>query len=227
MAVSSEGRVALYLQDKHPIREGMRYAQYAEERGFEAVWQAESRLVREATVPMAAYAAVTDRIKIGSGVVNNWTRNVGLLAATFSTLDDLAPGRILLGLGAWWDPLASKVGITRRKPLQAMRETVQVVRRLLAMERVTFNGEFANVTDIEIDIVHGDRSPKRIPIYVGATGMKMIELAGEIADGAVLNYMVSPVYNRRAMEALAEGAARGGRSVAELDRPQLVVCSLD
>ena len=64
------GRVALYLQDKHPIRDGMRYAQLAEERGFEAVWQAESRLVREATVPMAAYAAVTERIGIGAGVVN-------------------------------------------------------------------------------------------------------------------------------------------------------------
>ena len=68
MAVSSEGRVALYLQDKHPIRDGMRYTQLAEEGGFEAVWQAESRLVREATVPMAAFAAVTDRIGIGSGV---------------------------------------------------------------------------------------------------------------------------------------------------------------
>ena len=92
MAVTSEGRVALYLQDKHPIREGMEYVQLAEEKGFEAVWQAESRLVREATVPMAAFAAVTERIAVGSGVVNNWTRNVGLLAATFSTLDDLAPG---------------------------------------------------------------------------------------------------------------------------------------
>src|SRR6266576_328438 len=155
MAITSEGRVALYLQDAHPIRDGMRYAQIAESNGFEAVWQAESRLVREATVPMAAYAAVTDRIKVGSGVVNNWTRNVGLLAATFSTLDDLAPGRILLGIGAWWDPLASKVGITRTKPLQAMRETVEVTRRLLAMERVTYQGQFVNVEDIEIDIVHG------------------------------------------------------------------------
>src|SRR6476661_4435101 len=124
MTVTSEGRVALYLQDFHPIREGMEHARYAEEQGFEAVWQAESRLVREATVPMAAYAAVTERIKIGSGVVNNWTRNVGLLAATFVTLDDLAPGRILLGIGAWWDPLATKVGIHRRKPLRAMREAV-------------------------------------------------------------------------------------------------------
>jgi 5,10-methylenetetrahydromethanopterin reductase len=227
MSVTSDGRVALYLQDKHPIREGMEYARYAEERGFEAVWQAESRLVREATVPMAAFAAVTDRIKVGSGVVNNWTRNVGLLAATFSTLDDLAPGRILLGIGAWWDPLAAKVGIRRRKPLLAMRETVEVVRRLLAMERVTFHGELVDVDDIEIDIVHGDRSPKNVPIYVGATGMKMMELAGEIADGVVLNYMVGPRYNGEAMRALAAGASRVGRSVQDIDRPQLVVCSLD
>ena len=228
MAVAARDRVALYLQDKHPIRDGMRYAQRAEECGFEAVWQAESRLVREATVPMAAFAAVTERIAIGSGVVNNWTRNVGLLAATFSTLDDLAPGRILLGLGAWWDPLASKVGIHRRKPVTAMRETVEVTRRLLAMERVTFHGEFVDVDGIEIDIVHGDRSPKRVPIYVAATtGMKMMELAGEIADGVLLNYLVGPQYNGLALEHLAVGAERAGRTLDDVDRPQLVVCSLD
>jgi 5,10-methylenetetrahydromethanopterin reductase len=225
--VASVGRLALYLQDKHPIREGMAYVQLAERRGFEAVWQAESRLVREATVPMAAFAAVTDRIRIGSGVVNNWTRNVGLMAATFATLDDLAPGRIMLGIGAWWDPLASKVGIRRTRPLKAMREYVEVLRRLLALERVTFHGDFVDVHDIEIDIVHGDRSPKRVPIYIGATGMKMMELAGEIADGVVLNYMVSPAYNRDALAALAEGAARSERTVDDIDRPQLVVCSLD
>ena len=227
MAVASEGRVALYLQDKHPIREGMEYARLAERHGFEAVWQAESRLVREATVPMAAYAAVTERIKVGSGVVNTWTRNVGLLAATFSTLDDLAPGRIVLGIGAWWEPLAKKVGVDRRKPLRAMREVVEVTRRLLAMERVSFHGEFVNLDDVEIDIVHGDRSPKRVPIYLGATGMKMMELAGEIADGVVLNYMVGPAYNGRAMQALAEGASRSGRGPEDVDRPQLVVCSMD
>src|SRR5205823_800232 len=220
-------RVALYLQDAHPIRDGMRYAQLAEANGFEAVWQAESRLVREATVPMAAFAAVTDRIKVGSGVVNNWTRNVGLLAATFSTLDDLAPGRIILGIGAWWEPLAGKVGIDRRKPLQAMREVVEVTRRLLAMENVTFHGEFVRVTDIEIDIVHGERAPKQVPIFIGATGMKMMELAGEIADGVVLNYLVGPAYNAEAIAALAEGASRAGRELTSIDRPQLVVCSLD
>jgi 5,10-methylenetetrahydromethanopterin reductase len=227
MPVSSEGRVALYLQDKHPLREGMEYVRYAEARGFEAVWQAESRLVREATVPMAAFAAVTERIKVGSGVVNNWTRNVGLLAATFVTLDDLAPGRIILGIGAWWDPLAAKVGITRRRPLEAMRETVEVCRRLLAMERVTVHGEFVDLTDVQIDVVHGDRTARDIPIYLGATGMKMMELAGEIGDGVLLNYLVGPAYNAAALDALAVGAARSGRGVEDIDRPQLVVCSLD
>jgi 5,10-methylenetetrahydromethanopterin reductase len=206
----------------------MRYARRAEECGFEAVWQAESRLVREATVPMAAFAAVTDHIAVGSGVVNPWTRNVGLLAATFSTLDDLAPGRIMLGIGAWWDPLAAKVGIRRRHHVQAMRETVEVTRRLLAMERVSYHGEFVDVDEIEIDIVHGDRSPKRVPIYVAATtGMKMMELAGEIADGVLLNYLVGPGYDALALEHLAAGAERAGRTLDDVDRPQLVVCSLD
>lgn len=160
---------------------------YAEQRGFEAVWQAESRLVRDAIVPMAAYAAVTERIRVGSGVINNWTRNIGLLASTFLTLDDLAPDWILCGIGAWWDPLARNVGISRDKPLTAMRETVLVLRRLLNMERVTFHGEFIHAEGIELDVVHGRREPRRVPIYIGATGMKMMELTGEIADGVVLN----------------------------------------
>ena len=219
-------RVALYLQDKHPIRDGMDYAQYAEAKGFEAVWQAESRLVRDAIVPMAAFAAVTNRIKIGSGVINNWTRNIGLLAATFLTLDDLAPDRIICGIGAWWDPLAKNVGIERRKPLTAMRETIEVMRRLLAMERVTFHGEFHHVDGIELDVVHGRREPRNVQIMIGATGPQMMELTGEIADGAVLNYCVPPEYNIPAMEQLERGAARAGRSIDAIDRPQLIVCSV-
>jgi len=219
--------VAMYLQDAHPIREGRELARYAEAKGFDAVWQAESRLVREATVPMASFLAVTERIKVGSGVVNNWTRNPALLASTFATLDDLAPGRVVLGIGAWWDPLASKVGIERTRPLVAMRETIEAVRALLNNETVTYHGEFVDFDGVELDYVHQERRPKDVPIYLGATGMKMMELAGEIADGVVLNYLVSPAYNTEAMEHLAAGAARAGRSVDDLDRPQLVVCSLD
>ena len=193
-------RVALYLQDSHDLRDGLDYVRYAEEKGFEAVWQAESRLVRDAIVPMAAYAAVTERIDIGSGVINNWTRNIGLLAATFLTLDDLAPDRVICGIGAWWDPLAANVGIERRKPLTAMRETVEVLRRLLNMERVTYHGEFHHVDGIELDVVHGRREPRNVRIMIGATGPKMMEMTGEIADGAVLNYCVPPEYNHMALE---------------------------
>ncbi len=220
-------RVALYLQDAHDLRDGLDYVRYAEARGFEAVWQAESRLVRDAIVPMAAYAAVTERLKVGSGVINNWTRNIGLLAATYLTLDDLAPGRIICGIGAWWDPLARNVGIDRRKPLTAMRETVEVLRRLLAMERVTFHGEFVHVDGIELDVVHGRREPRHVPIMIGATGDKMMEMTGEIADGCVLNYCVPPNYNDNALELLEVGAKKAGRTLKDIDTPQLVVCSVD
>ncbi len=219
-------RTALYLQDAHSIRDGMEYAAYAESRGFDAVWQAESRLVREATVPLAAYAAVTGRIRVGSGVSDCWTRNPARLAATFSTLDDLAPGRVLLGLGAWWDPLAAKVGISRTHPLTVMREVVTAVRALLANETVTFHGEWVHLTGVELDYVYQERHPKDVPIYIGATGDKMLELAGEIADGVVLNYLVSPGYNERALVHLAAGLERAGRQLDDLDRPQLVVCAV-
>ena len=224
---TKSARVALYLQDAHRISEGMEFSQYAEAKGFEAVWQAESRLVREATVPMAAFASVTKTLKVGSGVVDCWSRNPARLAATFSTLDDLAPGRVILGIGAWWDPLAQKVGISRAKPLRAMREIVTSVRALLNNETVTFNGEFVHLDGVELDYVYQDRRPKDVPIYIGATGMQMMELTGEIADGVVLNYLVSPEYNQKAMEALTIGANRVGRSVDSIDRPQLVVCSVN
>ena len=219
-------RLAIYLQDAHSIPDAIGYVQYAEQRGFEAVWQAASRLVRDAVVPMAAFATCTETIRIGSGVVDCWTRNPARLASTFSTLDDLAPGRIILGIGAWWEPLASKVGVHRHRPLKAMRETVEACRALLADETVTYDGEFVHLDGVELDYVYQERRPKHVPIYIGATGDRMLELTGEIADGVVLNYLVSPEYNRRAMDRLADGAARAGRSVDDLDRPQLVVCSV-
>jgi 5,10-methylenetetrahydromethanopterin reductase len=201
--------------------------QRAEALGYAAVWQADSRLVREATVPMAAFAATTERIGIGSGVIDVWTRNPARLASLFSTLDDLAPGRVLAGLGAWWDPLATKVGIARDRPLRVMREVVEALRALLRCDGpVSYDGVHVHLDGVELDYVHDERRAKDVPLYIGATGMQMMELAGEIADGVVLNYLVSPSYNERAMAALETGAAKAGRSVDDLDRPQLVVCSL-
>jgi 5,10-methylenetetrahydromethanopterin reductase len=107
-----------------------------------------------------------------------------------------------------------------------MREIVTAVRGLLANETVTFSGEFVKLDGVELDYVYQERRPKDVPIYIGATGMQMMELTGEIADGAVLNYLVSPDYNQQALEALERGAAKAGRSIDDIDRPQLVVCSV-
>ncbi len=231
--MSIETPVAIYLQDKHDISQSIEFAKYAEVKGFEAVWQAESRLARVATIPLAAMAAVTRSIKLGTGVVNNLTRNVALMAATFSTMDQMAPGRFIAGIGAWWEPLASKVGTPRKKPLKLMREYVTVMKKLLNMETVTFDGEFVHVDGIRLDIVHGDPEKSRdVPILIGATGMKMMELTGELCalklcDGVVLNYMVTPEYNHTALKHLEIGAKRGGGSLEDIDRPQLIVCSMD
>jgi 5,10-methylenetetrahydromethanopterin reductase len=95
------------------------------------------------------------------------------------------------------------------------------------LENVTYEGEFHRVKGIELDVVHGRREPRRVPVYIGATGDRMLELTGEIADGCLLNYCVPPEYNDRAIELLERGARKRGRSLKDVDRPQLVVCSVD
>ncbi|WP_424004929.1 LLM class flavin-dependent oxidoreductase (plasmid) [Haloarcula salina] len=221
-------RVGIYLQDKHSLEANVELVQYAEEQGIDEIWQAESRLARDAVSPLGAYAAVTDDIKLGTGVINNWTRNTALIAQSMSTLEELAgPDRIMCGVGAWWDPLAEKVGIDRSGALRAMRECVEVTQDLLDMENVTYDGEFVQMRDVELDVVHGDAGPRTVPVYVGGTGFKMLELTGHFADGALLNYLVSPEYNQKALDALETGAERADRTLEDIDRPQLVVCSMD
>jgi len=101
------------------------------------------------------------------------------------------------------------------------------VRGLLANETVTMDGAYVHLDGVELDYVYQERRAKDVPIYIGATGMQMMRLSGEIADGVVLNYLVDPQYNAEALAALARGAAKAGRTVDDIDRPQLVVCSID
>lgn len=226
----AESRVGLCFLDRPGARDQVRYAQLAEQRGFHSIWLCETRLARDGISLLGAMAATTDRIKLGTGIVNTWTRPVSLMAMTFATLDELAgtPGRMICGLGAYWEPLASKQGIDRRKPLLQMREYVTALRRLLALERVDLDGELVKVHDLELDLGHGvARTPKQVPIYIGATGDKMLELSGEIADGVVLNCNTSAAYVRAAMGQIAAGAARAGRDLAAIDRPVLVTMALD
>ena len=219
-------RVALYMQDKHPIEHEIEMAQYAESRGFDAIWQADTRLARDCVVLMSAFLARTERLKIGSGILPIWTRNAAVIAATWSTMYEMAPGRVMRGLGAWWEPIASRVGVRREKPLQAMREYVESIRQLFTMEEVTYQGQFVRLDRVRLDVVFSDTSPRQIPIYIGATGPKMLQLAGEICDGVVLNYVVSVDYIQRAIEQVRIGAERAGKQLSEVDLPELIVCCL-
>jgi len=224
-------RMALYLQDKHDIRYELEIARYAEERGFSEIWQADTRLARDCVVMMSALLTQTSRLRIGSGVLPIWTRNPAVIAATWSTMWELGgkhngSGRVMLGLGAWWEPIAGRVGVKRHKPLRAMREHVEALRQLFTMEEVTYSGEFVNLDRIRLDVAFGDTSPRDIPIYIGATGDQMLELAGEICDGVVLNYVVSVDYIRRAVSLVEKGAKKAGKTLADIDRPELLVCCL-
>lgn len=220
-------RLGLYLQDRYTLQESIRYVQYAELRGFDVVWQAENRFSRDAIVPMAAYASSTHRIRIGAGVINNWTRHPVLIASTFLTLDDLAPERMICGIDAMHEPLAQMMGIQRRKPLLAIRETVTVIRALLAGETVSFDGEYIQIKNVSLVSSQDRLMSRHVPIYIGATGAKMTALAGELADGVLLNYLVSPEYNNDVIAELKKGAKKAGRTIDSIDRPQLVICSVD
>ncbi len=215
--------------DRPGVREQLRLAARAEALGYDSLWVTETRLARDAVSVLGAMAAVTERVRLGSCIVNSWTRGPALMAMTFATLDNLAPGRMNLGLGAYWDPLAWKQGIERRKPLSQMRDYVGVLRRLLALEDgVTHEGPMVRVRDLTLDLGHGDaRIPPAVKIFIGPTGPRMMELAGEIADGALINGILSPAYTRRSLERMEAGAARSGRSLGDLEKLQLVNVSMD
>jgi len=224
-------RVALYMQDKHDIAYELEIAKYAEERGFSEIWQADTRLARDCIVMMSSFLTVTKKMRFGSGVLPIWTRNPAVIAATWSTMWELAglvdgQSRVMLGLGAWWEPIASRVGVDRRKPLTAMRENIEAIRQLFTMEEVSYEGEFVHLDRVKLDVAFGDTSPRNIPIYIGATGDKMLEMAGEICDGVVLNYVVSVDYIRKAVSLVEKGANKAGKTLAEVDRPELLVCCL-
>jgi 5,10-methylenetetrahydromethanopterin reductase len=225
----AEQRYSLYLQDTHSLHESIKLVQYGEMRGLDAVWQAEGRFTRDLVVTLAAYAATTYRIKIGAGVMNVYTRNALTIASTFLTLDDLAIDRVMVGLGMWHDALARVAGVNRHKPLLALRETTQALRALLAGEVVTVQGEHVQLESASLEITRNATrpEPRRLPIYFGVTGAHVAALAGEIADGVLLNSLVSPAYNRQTIDELERGLRKAGRTLDAIERPQLIVCSVD
>ncbi|HEY7243990.1 MAG TPA: LLM class flavin-dependent oxidoreductase [Xanthobacteraceae bacterium] len=213
--------------DRPSITQQLELVQQVESLGYHSAWVCETRLAHEGFSVLGAFAARTKRIKLCTGVVNTWTRGPALMAMTLATLDELAPGRVICGLGAYWDPLAWKQGIERSKPLKQMREYVTALRKLLHLDTFSCEGEFVKLRDISLDLGHrSKREPKDVKLYIGPTGPLMTQLAGEVADGALLNGLLSVDYTRQMMDWIKMGAAKSGRSLQAFEQPQLVNISL-
>jgi len=219
--------LGLHLGERLDLDDALAAATYADEQGLDSVWVPEGRLTRDAIAPMAVMASRTRRVKIASSVVNNRTRNAALMAVTFKTLDELAPGRAILGIGAWWEPLAGNLGLPLRKPLKTMREYVTVVKRFFANEVVDFDGEFVRVHGARFDSMYRENRPVDVPVYIGAVGMRMLELSGEIADGVNLDFLLPVDYLDEAVPAIGRGIAKRTDGRTSIDMTQLVACSVD
>jgi 5,10-methylenetetrahydromethanopterin reductase len=214
MSSAYTGPIGLQFLDRPSISEQLQLVAKVERLGYSSAWVAETRLTRDAVSVLAAFATVTDSIRLGAAVVNSWTRGPVLMAMTFATLHEMAPGRVALGLGTYSDPIAANQGVRRSRPLRQLTEYVEVVRRLFALEGpVSLEGELVHVRDVELDLGHGvSRNPIPVPIYIGATGPATLRLAGQISDGVLLNGFMASRYTRKAVRWVQEGAQAAGRA---------------
>jgi len=191
-------------------------AQRAEARGFESVWVAETRMTRDAFVPLAAIAQATERVRVGSGIVNVYTRNPVVIAISFIGLEELAPGRIVMGLGAGSPLVLAPQGVAFEKPLTRLREYCDVIPRLVRGDAVSYRGEAITLESAQVeDLLSQEASPggprTRIPLCLGVTGPRAMEYAGGVADVVLMNSCLGTDYVRRARELLEGGARRAGR----------------
>jgi 5,10-methylenetetrahydromethanopterin reductase len=212
-----------------PARVGDTGAQAAwlESLGYRGLWVSEGRMRRDAVTAMTLASAATSQAYVASGIIPCQTRHVTTLAITWKSLYQLAPGRVRLGLGAWWEPIASRAGLRRRSPMQVLREVVAVLRELFEGNTVSLDGEYVRVTDMVFDGVEDENGAAYpVPIYLAAVGERMLRLAGELADGVLLDFLVPPSYTASALDRLAEGRERRELPTG-CDRPQLVACACD
>jgi alkanesulfonate monooxygenase SsuD/methylene tetrahydromethanopterin reductase-like flavin-dependent oxidoreductase (luciferase family) len=209
----STGNLDVFLTSLPPSL-AVEYGERAEERGFRAAWFPEI-IFGDAFGPATATASKTSRIALGTGVVGIWSRSAVTLALQAATLNELSGGRLLLGVGLQargyvegWH------GQRYERPVRAMREFVTILRRILAGEAVTYEGEIFSVRNFQL-VMQAPARPARI--YMAAVGPQMVRLAGELADG-LLGYCYSLEYVRDVvLPNLHAGAERAGRSVDEID----------
>jgi 5,10-methylenetetrahydromethanopterin reductase len=205
--------IGVLLNSEYPATQLVELGQLCESLGYDQLWYTDVRLLRDCYVGLAALALRTERIHLGPGVTDPYSRHPAVTAATIATLDELSGGRALLGLGVGGGGFR-ELGLSTPLPVAALREAVDVVRRLLRSEQVTTRGKVISLTDGRIQFV-----PVRphVPIYFATHGAQITKLAGEIADGVLIANTALPAAVAFYVGQLREGTTRAGRSLRDLD----------
>jgi 5,10-methylenetetrahydromethanopterin reductase len=197
-------------------------AQRAEALGYESAWVAETRFTRDGIGPVAAIAAATRTIKVGTAIINVFTRHPVAIAISFASLDEISDGRTIMGLGPGSPLILAPQGVAFEQPLTRLREYGEVIEQLLAGERVRYSGKTVRLDGVQLELTP---VRPRIPLYLGVTGARALELAGEIGDGVLMNAFLPTTYTRRAVELVERGAQKAGKTLAQVDICGcLVVC---
>jgi len=190
----------------------------AERLGADAVWVAEA-WAYDAFTPLAFLAARTSRIRLATGIAQLGARTPALLAMTTMSMQALSRGRFLLGLGTSGPQVMEGWhGVRFSTPLAMTRETIEILRTVAAGERLTHDGTVYRLPlpDSAGRTIRTAAPPTQVPVYLAAMGPKNLALTGELADGWLANTFM-PETAAAFLEPLTAGAARAGRTLADLD----------
>lgn len=194
-------------RDLLPVHALVDMAALADRLGYHSVWVPEGR-GRELGTTLGAMAQATARVGLASGILPLYSRPPALAAMAAATLADLTGGRFILGIGAGHPAIIEQgYGLTFRDPLRAAREFIGIVRAVLSGEPVQVRGDVFSVEAFQLE----SRPQHPVSIYLAALGPSMLRLAGEIADGVILNW-IHPDRVPWALDCVREGARRAGRS---------------
>ncbi|MCY4086503.1 MAG: LLM class flavin-dependent oxidoreductase [Actinomycetia bacterium] len=218
MAAVDGPPVGLVLGASLPPQQLCETAALGERLGFTELWCAEDYFFTGGISATTAALAATERVPIGLGIVSALVRHPAVLAMELATVAGVHPGRFMPGIGLGVPSWLDQMKLMPASPLTAMRECMSAVRRLLDGETLTEEGRYLAFD--EVRLTHP--ADERVPLQMGVINPKMVELAGELADGLVLSVLAGVEYVRWARERLAAGAERAGR-VGERHRVETFV----
>lgn len=195
------------------LEELVRLANLCEELAFKTFWYTDVRFGRECYLGLSAIAAATSRILLGPGVTDPYTKHPAITAATMATLDELSAGRAVLGLGTGGQGFR-ELGIERKLPVAALRETVEIVRSLWRGERVDYEGKVLSLSNGQLTF---EPLRDRIPIYFATHGGQISKLAGKLADGVLIANTLEPRMLSFYLDQIQEGMSSVGRDRSNFD----------